>query len=271
MKRELERIEIPGEHDARRRTWEIVRAAYRRARAASRGRAATCATLALAAAVVAVVAAALTPPGRSVVNSRRARTIGVEHARARALHAPRPGRLLVQSDARRVGRPARRLAAAARRLPRRVVVAARPVRRRRSCNGHTLVALEPDGTVRWEKPQRRRLAFAALVFEGYRIAYFAGRTLRVIDGDGTGDAVDRLRGSDRRARMAARDARGRLRHAKGVVLIENTRHARRSRRLDRRRAVRALHWSTDGRELLVTRARSVDAYFASGRTAASLR
>jgi hypothetical protein len=56
-------------------------------------------------------------------------------------------------------------------------------------NGRTLVALEPDGDVHWEKPQRQPLSSPRWSFEGFRIAYFAGRTLRVIVGNSTGDRL----------------------------------------------------------------------------------
>jgi len=86
MKRELERIDIPGEHDARQRSWALVRAAFdERERVAwprRHGR-----SLALAGAAAVLVAAAITPPGRSVVNSVR-RVIGVEHAQSELVRLP---------------------------------------------------------------------------------------------------------------------------------------------------------------------------------------
>ena len=101
MKRELERIEIPGEYDARRRTWEVVRAAYDEREPVSWPRRHVRA-LALAAAAVALVAAAVTPPGRSVVNAirdavGREKVVGVRDAEPELVRLPAPGRLLVQS------------------------------------------------------------------------------------------------------------------------------------------------------------------------------
>jgi hypothetical protein len=54
--------------------------------------------------------------------------------------------------------------------------------------GHELAAVEPDGTVRWTitRPGRPRLARWNGP-DGFRIAYFEGTTLRVVDGDGSGD------------------------------------------------------------------------------------
>lgn len=186
MKRELQRIEIPGEHDARRRTWDIVHAAYLEREPVSWPRR-HAGGLALAAAAAAVVAAAITPPGRSVVNSLR-RTIGVEHSQRELFRLPASGRLLVQSERGAwVVQPdgSRRLLAGysdASWSPRGKFVAG-------IVNSHTLVTLEPGGKVHWEKPQRQRIASPRWSFEGYRIAYFAGRTLRIINGDGTGDRL----------------------------------------------------------------------------------
>jgi WD40-like Beta Propeller Repeat len=186
VKPELQNVEIPGEYEARRRTWEVVRAAYaERERIAWPRRHAR--SLVLAAAAVAVVAAAVTPPGRSVVDSVR-RTIGVEHAQRELFRLPAPGRLLVQSERGAwVVQPdgSRRLLGRYRDAswsPRGKFVAA-------ILDGRTLVALEPNGTVHWEKPQRVRLASPRWSYEGYRIAYLAGSRLRVINGDGTGDRL----------------------------------------------------------------------------------
>ncbi len=136
MKRDLQRVEIPGEYDARRRTWEVVRAAYLERRPVSWPRRHV-RSLALTAAVVAIVAAAVTPPGRSVVNSirdavGREKVAGVRNAQRELVAATGAGPATRPVAARRVGRPAGRLAAPARTVPRRSVVAARPLRRRRA-------------------------------------------------------------------------------------------------------------------------------------------
>jgi hypothetical protein len=190
MKRELQRIEIPGEYDARRRTWDVVRAAYLEREPVSWPRR-HARELAFAAAAVAVVAAAVTPPGRSVVNSLRdavgrEKVAGVRNAQRDLVRLPAPGRLLIQTPrgawvVQRDG--SRRLLGRYRDAswsPHGKFVAA-------VLHGRTLVALEPNGTVRWEKPHRARLAVPRWSFEGYRVAYFAGSTLRVIVGNGTSD------------------------------------------------------------------------------------
>jgi hypothetical protein len=186
VKRELQRIEIPGEYDARRRTWNTVRAAYAQREPVSWPRRHV-RELVLVAAAVAVVAAALTPPGRSVVNSVR-RTIGVQHAQSELVRLPAPGRLLVDSArgawvVRSDG--SRRLLGRYRDpawSPHGLFVAA-------VSNRRELVALDPKGNVRWVKPERPVVRSPRWSYEGYRIAYFAGPTLRVINGDGTGDRL----------------------------------------------------------------------------------
>src|SRR5207249_10763758 len=101
VKRELQRIEIPGEYDARRRTWEVVRRAYLAREQVSWPRR-HARELGFAAAAVALVAAAVTPPGRSVVNSirdavGREKVVGVQNAKQELVRLPAPGVLLVQS------------------------------------------------------------------------------------------------------------------------------------------------------------------------------
>jgi len=184
VKRELERIEIPGEYDARRRSWDVVRAAFDEREPVTRPRR-NVRLLAIAAAVAVLVAAAITPPGRSVVNSVR-RAIGVEHAESELVRLPASGRLLVDSangtwvvhsdGSRRLLGPYHDPSWS----PHGLFVAA--VRDRRE-----LVALDPKGNVRWVKPQRRLVRSPRWSYEGYRIAYFVDSTLHVINGDGTGD------------------------------------------------------------------------------------
>lgn len=190
MKRELERIDIPGEHEARARTWTTVRTAFERRERVTwprrHGRA-----LAWSAAACTVVAAALTPPGHSVVNSIRdavGRTQGVRHAHRELVLVPSGGTLLV--DSRRGtwivhGTGTRRLISGLHDpswSPHGLFVAG-------VFHTFELAVVDPQARVRWEKPRKALIRSPRWSFDGYRIAYFASDTLRVINGDGTGDRL----------------------------------------------------------------------------------
>ena len=96
MRRELERVEIPGEHDARVRSWEVLRTAFEAREPSPPTRSWRPFVVLVAAA--AIVAATLSPPGRSVVDSLR-EAIGVEGAQPALFSLPSAGRLLVSNDA----------------------------------------------------------------------------------------------------------------------------------------------------------------------------
>ena len=133
------------------------------------------------------------PEPRSATGRRRLRRRGPQR-RAGADRAPGGGQLLVQSRAGPLGRAARRLAAAARRLRRSVLVAARPLRRRRA--GRTLSALEPDGTPHWSFPAPGPRQRPALV------ARRASASPTGAGDDAAGDQADG-RGSPRSSRRSA--------------------------------------------------------------------
>ena len=83
----------PADREAEERAWEVVRSSYAERQPAPRP-ACLRPALVLAALAVAVAAAALSPPGRAVVNAVR-RTIGIQHAAPALFRLPAPGRLLV--------------------------------------------------------------------------------------------------------------------------------------------------------------------------------
>jgi hypothetical protein len=183
----LERI--PADRAAEERAWAVVRAAYAerepvRARVAVRRRL----VLAAAALVLACVAAALSPPGRAVVNAVR-RSIGIENAQPALFRLPAPGRLLasggggtwvVAADGSR-----RRLGGwpAAAWSPHALYVVA--------WSRDGLAAIQPShGTIHWSLA---RPAVSDVRWGGTRVdtrvAYLSGRSLRVVAGDGTGDRL----------------------------------------------------------------------------------
>ena len=183
MRRELERLEIPGEHEARVRSWEIVRAAFDAREPAGRSR--SWRPLVVLVAAAALVAAVASPSGRSIVDSLR-EVVGVSDAQPALFSLPAAGQLLVSSDAGPwIVRPdgSRRLlgsyAEASWSPFANFLVAAR---------ANELVALEPDGDVRWKlsRPAVTRPRWGGTRTDT-RIAYLSGSTLRVVAGDGTGD------------------------------------------------------------------------------------
>ena len=127
MRRELERIEIPGEHEARERSWAVVRAAFAEREPTPRRR--SWKPLVAVAVALVVVAGLLSPPGRAVLDEIR-EVVGVEESAPALFSLPAPGRLLVTADSGAWVVERGRLEAASRRLPRSVVVAVRPLRRR---------------------------------------------------------------------------------------------------------------------------------------------
>ncbi len=268
MRRELERIEIPGEHDARTRTWRVVRAGFE-AREPVPQRF-PLRPVFVAVAIAAIVAAAFTPAGRAVVDTVR-ELVGVEGAEEALFALPADGRLLVVSDggAWIVDRDGSR-----RRLRDyddaswspfgRFVVATRR---------NELAALDPEGEVRWTLPRRRpRLARWGGRRVDTRIAYLSGSTLRVVAGDGEDDRL-----LARRVTRVAPAWRPGARHvvafagAGGVPVVAEADSRRVLWRSRRPGVALDLRWSGDGRWLLARHNRELRVYTADGALAFSVR
>lgn len=255
MRRELEQIEIPGEHDARERTWHVVESAFSERQPVPRSshwpRAA-----AIAVALAALLAAVASPPGQAVLDEIR-EVVGVERAQPALFSLPAPGRLLVASDAgvwvvQRDG--AKRLLGDYREASwspfGRFVVAARE---------NELAAVEPDGNVRWTLA-RRDVRFPRWTGSetDTRVAYVDRTGIRIVAGDGSGDRLLVPRARWPLAwrpgvafQLAYADRRGR------VVLVD----AETGRVLWRSRpdgTVVELEWSSNGRRLAARRALAVD-------------
>ena len=185
MRKELERIEVPHEHEARERSWAVVRAAAAEREPQPRRRSwKPVGAIALVAALAASVA---TPAGRSVVDSLR-EIVGVERSSPGLFALPSGGRVLVSSPAgawvvhadgakRRLG-PYQRAAWSPHG---RFVVATKR---------DELVALEPDGDVRWSlaRPSVGPVAWGGTARDT-RIAYASRDGLHIVGGDGRGDVT----------------------------------------------------------------------------------
>jgi hypothetical protein len=250
VRRELERVEIPGEHEARTRAWLVAQAAFAEREAIPRGRSVVRPVVALAA--IAVVAGLIaSPPGRAVIDRVR-EVVGVESAQPALFSLPASGRLLVSSDAgvwvvNADG--SKRLLGDWREASwspfGRFVVAAKE---------NELAALEPGGEVRWTlaRPQVRFPRWGGGKTDT-RIAYLSGPELRIVAGDGTGDhkgcagSVTHVPpawrpGGSFELAVAARNGTVRIYDVGTCRLVARSVHLG---------AVRSLEWSGDGSRLLV--------------------
>jgi dipeptidyl aminopeptidase/acylaminoacyl peptidase len=248
---------VPVDEDARGRALQIARAAYRE-REPVRPRRRVAPALALAACVLAavVVAASLNAPGDAVARWVRD-VLGTGHPdpKPALVRVPGGGRLLVSSAD---GAWAVAADGSRRRLgdysgvswsPRGLFVV--------GWRGGELVAMEPSGRVHWSLARPRRITAARWApGDGYRVAYLSGRTLRIVNGDGTGDralaaaapVAPSWRGGDAYV-LAFADRYGRV-HAVNVDTgVELWR--------ERPGRVRRLAWSPDGRRLAVVTRRRV--------------
>jgi hypothetical protein len=185
VRRDLERIEVPQEHEARERTWAVVdRAFAERGPVPHRRSWKPVAALAVA---LAVVAGFLSPPGQAVLDEIR-EVVGVEDAEPALFSLPAPGRLLVTADS---GAWVVEQDGSKRLLGRyreaswspfgRFVVASRE---------NELVALTPEGDPRWSlaRPDIRFARWGGTRTDT-RIAYLSRGRLRVVGGNGKGDRL----------------------------------------------------------------------------------
>ena len=153
------------------------------------------------------------------------------------------------------------------------MVAVRPLRRRARADG--LVALEPNGDVRWTlaRPDVRFPRWGGGRTDT-RIAYLSGSTLRIVAGDGTGDRAvgpaAPVASAWREAAVAGAlvlayaDSHGRVRvfaPATGRTLFRTAPGP----------VPALLAWSDDGSRLLVLDARRLRLYDAHGRLVAAIR
>ena len=244
--------QTPIDDGARARALGVVRAAFLEGEPVRpRRRWAPALTAAVCALAVAVAAVSVTEPGDAVARwVRDVLGVGRENARPALVRVPGGGRLLVtapqgawvvSADGSR-----RRLGdyAGASWSPHGLFVVA--------WRGGELFALEPSGRVRWSLARGGRIATARWSRGlGYRVAYVSGRSLRVVNGDGTGDhryaaaaAVAPAWQPDGRHVLAYADRRDHVR----VVAVDSRRQLWRSAQID---GVTELAWSPDGRRLLV--------------------
>jgi hypothetical protein len=178
----------PDEIGAQRRAWRVVRTAFGEREPTPwpiRHRR----PIGAVAIGVALLAAAITPPGRAVLEEVRdvvgtEKVVGVPQAKPALFSLPAKGRVLVTAPS---GAWVVSADGSRRKLggyeeatwsPRGLFVG---VSKR-----HQLAAVTPKGGVRWTL-SRPRVHNPAWSPSGFRVAYLSGSNLRVVAGDGTGD------------------------------------------------------------------------------------
>jgi dipeptidyl aminopeptidase/acylaminoacyl peptidase len=273
VKIDLTRIELPDEHDARERVWELISHAYREyePRPAKRSRRRPLALAVAAGAVAALVAVAVSPAGSNIVHSVR-KAVGIKSAAPALTQLPAPGELLVTSaEGPWIVQPdgSKRLLGAyaeASWSPHGLYVAV--------AKRHELAAVDPHGTVRWSLARPRAISLPRWSPDGYRIAYLDGSSLRIVNGDGTGDhlfaaaaapVAAAWRPDSQHVHVLAYVTDGRS------LRIENvdTKHLLAKRRLPAKPS--ALLWTSDAKRLVVVSAHRLTLFGADGLPLGSLR
>jgi hypothetical protein len=246
LKRLMERV--PADRDAEERAWSVVRAAYAE-REPVRGRPRSRLMLAAVALAVAVAAAALSPPGQAVVDAVR-RSIGISHAAPALFRLPAHGRLLVSGGG---GTWVVNVDGSKRRLGDYIQAAWSPhALYVIAATSTEVAAIEPsNGTVRWSIARPK---VAVPRWGGSRtntrVAYLSGSQLRVVAGDGTGDAA-----TTGRSRIAPAWRPGDRLQLAFVASNGRVRMLGAWRSSHRYAKPRSLVWSPDGKELLLVTAR----------------
>jgi hypothetical protein len=258
----LSHYRAPGEREAGMRAWSLVQAAYEEREPVAWPRR-HARPLVAGALVAAVVAAALSPPGRSVVHSFR-KAVGVERAQPALFSLPTAGQLLVTS---RQGAWLVRADGSKRMLgryrdatfsPHGLFVAA--------TQANELVALDLKGEKRWTlaRPSPRFPAWTGTRTDT-RIAYLSRGRVRVVAGDGTGD---RPLAPAAPVAPAWRPGPGRvLAYAPTprTVAVVDADTGRTVLRRSGTEEIRKLQWSDSGRLLLVFTPHATRVYDRRGR------
>lgn len=237
---------VPGELEAQRRAWHVVRAAFVE-REAVRRPVTRLRPLIAFAVLAAVVGAAVSPVGGWL----RDRVEGERPAEPALFRVPAAGRLLVVSErgpwvVQRDGskRLLGRYEGADFSPSGLFLVVTR---------GRRVTAVEPDGDPRWSVTRPQMVAQARWAPGRFRVAYRAGDTLRIVDGNGTDDRLlargvapvaPAWRPQAEENVLAYTDAKGRVH----VVDVDRRTELWRT---DPARGVRRLIWSPTGRRLLV--------------------
>lgn len=273
LERELRALRAPDEGEAALRAWGIAAAEFDRADQPPSTRRGRRRALVVAVAAAVLAALAISPAGATVARwvGDRFASPGVKHAQPALVSLPAPGQLLVGSrdgawvvsseGSRRLLGPYRDATWS----PHGLFVAA--------VRGHSLIAVDTRGHVRWTLPRVPRPKLPSWSpGDGFRVAYLSGSTLRVVAGDGTGD---RLVARNVAAVTPAWHPAG-VRHVLSYWTIDGavvTRDADSGAVLWRTRPTGAhalaVQWSAGGEALMVLAARRIE--LLAGRTGTLLK
>jgi hypothetical protein len=270
---DLSRIELPEEHEARERAWQVISRAYLEyePRPIPRSRRRPLIVAVAVAAVGALIGVAVSPAGSSIVHSVR-KAVGISKAAPALTRLPAGGQVLVSSgegpwivqqdgSKRLLGRYEQ-----ASWSPHGLFVA---VTKR-----HELLAVDPHGTVRWSLARPGRISLPRWAPDGYRIAYLDGSMLRIVNGDGSGD--HRVAGKVANVAPAWQPST-RNRHVFAFVAASRTLYlanADGNELLAHRRLAElpfALFWTTDAQRLVAVAAHRITVFDATGRQLGTIR
>jgi hypothetical protein len=268
LRRRLLRIHPPDEIGAERRAWALVHAAFKEREPAPR-RSGLVRPLIAVAVTLAVVGAVVNPPVLNAIRDSIGRTKEKKKVvfKQALFSLPAPGRLLVNSARGPwIIRPngARRLLGRYRDAswsPRGLYVAA--------LGRHELVALQPNGMVRWSLARSGRLSsprWSPEIEGSTRIAYLRGKTLRVVAGDNTDDRL--LDGAVAPTAPAWKPGTGFVLayvSAPGRIRVVDTATGRLLWHSLRQPPLTELAWSQDGTRLLALTRRSLRVFGEGGR------
>jgi hypothetical protein len=130
--------------------------------------------------------------------------------------------------------------------------------------GDELRALEPSGKVHWSIGRGGSIRNPRWSFDGFRVAYFAGGALRIVNGNGTGDHL--LTRDVRPGPSAWQPNTHALAYVNraGKIQIANVDKRNRSATVQTRGTPEQLEWTSDGKRLIAVERHAVEVFWQRG-------